>query len=120
MLLGPLVGSMYYHYSGSSLLLCSLDSFLCVNARLLVPFCGMCGFPWVIPLVGLVHLPWCGIFLFGILGCLARVVVWFYVVSLLVSLYVGSGLDWLSFARGVGLVIFGWLAYWQHFEFATG
>ena len=46
--------------------------------------------------------------------------VWLYVVGELVGLYVRSGLDCFSFARGVGLVIFGWYAYWQLFLFVVG
>ena len=45
-----------------------------INARLLVPGCGLCGFPWVVPLVGLVHVPWCGFFSLGSLGCLCLAV----------------------------------------------
>ena len=75
-------------------------------------------------------MPWCGLFSFDILGCpcpdvggvmgwspLARLWVFSYVVGLLVGLYMGSGLVCLSFARGVGLVIFCWFAYWHMFFF---
>ena len=47
-------------------------------------------------------------------------VLWFYVVGVLVDLYVRSGLECFSLARGVGLVIFGWYAYWHLFLFVAG
>ena len=46
--------------------------------------------------------------------------VWYYVVGVLVDQYVRSGLEWFPFARGVGLVISGWYAYWILFMFVAG
>ena len=51
----------------SSILLCS--QLLYVKASLIVPGCGLCGFPWAVPWVGLVIVPWCGLVSFGIPGC---------------------------------------------------
>ena len=79
--------------------LCSQGSILCVNARLLVPGLWVVWFP---------------------LGCSLG---WFITCALVVGLSlfvslvayaraVGRVLVCLSFARGVGLILFGWFACW--------
>ena len=72
---------------------------LCQLLGCLYPGYGLCGFPWVVPLVGYCLCPGCGLFILVPLDAYVRVV--------------DGVLVCLSSARGVGLVLFGWYACWH-------
>ena len=112
---------------------CCVPNFSMSMLNCLCPGCGLCGFPWVVPLGGLMHVLCCGLFSFDLLGCpwptLGGLWVWFsfgQVEGLVLCGWIAcwpvceSGLDWFSCARGMGLVIFGWFSYWHLFVFVAG
>ena len=67
LLLAALFGSLYCPECG--ILTSTVFQLLCVKASLIDAGCGLCGFPWGVPWVGLEHVPCCVLASFGFPVC---------------------------------------------------